>query len=62
MESPYSSKTYLESIWYPTSYEVWLAHYTDETDYEGAYQVWQLCNNGKVDGISSAVDIDIMYE
>ena len=58
----YSSKTYLESIWYPTSYEVWLAHYTDETDYEGAYQVWQLCNNGKVDGISSAVDIDIMYE
>ena len=24
----YSSKTYLENIWYPVDYPVWLAHYT----------------------------------
>ncbi len=59
----YSSKFYLETIW--TNKEnnpVWLAHYTDETNYEGDYQFWQLCNNGKIDGISSDVDIDIMYK
>ena len=59
----YSSKNYLESVWYPVDFPVWLAHYTDNTDYSGEYKVWQLCNNGRVDGIDdNLVDIDIMYE
>lgn len=59
----YSSKNYLENVWYPVDFPVWLAHYTDNTDYSGAYKVWQLCNNGRVDGIDdNLVDIDIMYE
>lgn len=58
----YSSKSYLESIWLKTNSEIWLAHYTDETNYEGDYKYWQLCNNGQVDGINGDVDIDIMYE
>ena len=57
----YSSKKYLEYIWFPTKYDVWLAHYTTDTDYNGKYRFWQLCENGKVDGISTNVDIDIMY-
>ena len=59
----YSSKNYLENVWYPVDFPVWLAHYTDNTDYSGKYKVWQLCNNGRVDGINdNLVDIDIMYE
>lgn len=57
----YSSKYYLENIWFEQSYPVWLAHYTDKTDYEGKYKVWQICENGKVDGIKDQVDIDIRY-
>ena len=58
----YSSKSYLESIWLETDYDKWLAHYTKQTDYDGKYKMWQLCSNGKVDGIDGNVDIDIMYE
>ncbi len=58
----YSSKTYLESIWYETPYQTWLAHYTDETNYQKDYKVWQLCNDGQVEGIEGAVDINVMYE
>lgn len=58
----YSSKYYLENVWYKTSNKVWLAHYTKETDYQGNYYLWQLCSNGKVKGIAdNLVDINIMY-
>lgn len=57
----YSSKYYLENIWFKTNYPIWLAHYTDKTDYEGSYKVWQICEDGKIDGISNLVDIDIRY-
>ena len=42
-------------------YDIWLAHYTDKTDYKGKYKMWQICENGIVDGINGTVDIDIMY-
>lgn len=58
----YSSKNYLESMWYDINSDVFLAHYTDKTDYKGKYKVWQICNNGKVKGIKSSVDIDIRYK
>ena len=57
----YSSKYYLENIWLPQDYDVWLAHYTSKTDYKGKYRMWQLCSNGKVDGIKGNVDIDVWY-
>ncbi len=57
----YSSKTYLEKLWLPTEYDVWLAHYTNKTNYQGKYRFWQLCDDGQIDGINGAVDIDIMY-
>ena len=59
----YSSKYYLENIWFKTDYPVWLAHYTNKTDYQGKYKVWQISDIGGVDGIKyGLVDVDIMYE
>ncbi|MCI8445501.1 MAG: hypothetical protein HFG15_03590 [Bacilli bacterium] len=58
----YSSKAYLEEIWFPTKYDIWLAHYTKQTDYTGNYRLWQICDNGVVDGINGDVDINILYE
>ena len=57
----YSSKNYLEKIWLETDYKIWLAHYTDQTTYQGDYYIWQLCDNGRVPGINGNVDINIMY-
>lgn len=60
----YSSKTYLENIWYPVDYPIWLAHYTkniNESSYKGDYSYWQLCSNGRVDGINGDVDINVHY-
>ena len=42
-------------------YPVWLAHYTSQTNYEGKYIMWQMCNTGRIDGINGDVDIDILY-
>lgn len=57
----YSSKNYLESIWLPTPYRTWLAHYTEKTSYSKEFSFWQFCNNGRIDGIDGDVDLDIMY-
>ena len=57
----YSSKLYLEKVWLETDYDIWLAHYTEQTNYEGSYKIWQLCDNGKIDGIDGLVDINVMY-
>ena len=57
----YSSKYYLENVWFDHKYPVWLAHYTNKTNYQGEYQVWQMCNNGRIPGINGDVDINIMY-
>ncbi len=57
----YSSKAYLEDIWLKNNNIIWLAHYTKQTDYEGDYMFWQMCSNGRIDGINGDVDIDIMY-
>lgn len=55
----YGSKYYLENIW-ESNHQIWLAHYTTKTTYTGEYLMWQLCDNGKIDGIDNYVDIDIM--
>lgn len=58
----YSSKYYLENIWLPLEYDTWLAHYTSSTNYKGEYYLWQMCNTGRIDGISGDVDINILYK
>lgn len=58
----YGSKYYLEYIWQNDKYDTWLAHYINKTTYKGKYKMWQMCSNGKIDGIDGYVDIDILYE
>lgn len=61
----YSSKGYLEDIWLKQEFPVWMAHYTKDIEpssYEGEYSYWQLCSDGKVDGINGSVDINIRYK
>ena len=58
----YGSKNYLEQIWLDTDYPIWLAHYAKSTSYNGNYHYWQICSNGRVDGINADVDIDIRYK
>lgn len=58
----YGSKSYLENIWDTDKKNIWVAHYTEETNYSGSYKIWQRCDNGKVNGIKGYVDIDLMYE
>ena len=43
-------------------YTIWLAHWVDETNYSGAYGVWQHSEKGKVAGINGNVDLDICYK
>ena len=58
----YGSKNYLESVWDKTDTRpVWLAHYTEKTDYKGPYMLWQASCTGKISGISGDVDLDILY-
>ena len=58
----YGSKNYLNAIWIYNTNKVWLAHYTDKTDYDKDYILWQLCQDGVIDGINGFVDIDILYK
>ena len=60
----YSSKYYLENVWldYNKS-NIWLAHYTSNTDYKGKYMLWQMTSLAKINGITdNTVDIDILYK
>ena len=58
----YSSKYYLEIIWEPAGYDVWLAHYVRETSYEGDYTMWQTGSIGRIDGCNEDVDTDILFK
>lgn len=43
------------------NYRIWLAEYADVPSYEGYYQMWQYTSKGRIDGISTNVDLDICY-
>ena len=62
----YGSKLYLEKAWDNKKYSEWLAHYvpnpSDVSSYKGKKILWQICNDGIVDGINGYVDIDIYYK
>ncbi len=62
----YASKAWLEYYVYVNqlnSYKIWLAHYTggSKSSYTGHYEMWQYTGSGHVDGIPSAVDLNIGY-
>ena len=56
----YSSKYFLETVWEnPDKEIVWLAHYTENTNYTGKYYMWQRCSTGKIDGIEGNADFNV---
>ena len=57
----YSSEYYLENIWFKEDYNnIWIAKYGN-LEHKPSYKVWQLCSDGKIDGIDKYIDIDVMY-
>lgn len=60
----YSSKNFLNNFWSErtkASHPVWLAHFVDETNYDGEYAMWQASAYGHIPGIRGDVDMDIIY-
>ena len=59
----YGSKIVLENAWEKTDTRpVWLAHYTEKTDYKGPYILWQASCTGRIPGIDGDVDMDILFQ
>ena len=61
----YSSKNFLNNFWSESTKAatpVWLAHFVDETDYNGEYAIWQASCYGKIPGIYGDVDMNILYQ
>lgn len=58
----YASKYYLEIIWEPAGYDVWLAHYVKQTSYSGEYTMWQTGSIGRISGCSEDVDTNILFK
>ena len=44
------------------NYDIWVAQYYSKCEYEGKYIMWQHTSSGKVNGISTNVDMNILYE
>ncbi len=44
-----------------SAYDIWLANYTNQTEYQGEYQMWQFSSVGTVDGITGNVDLNVRY-
>ena len=42
-----------------TDYDVWLAHYTDYTNYPYEFAMWQYTSTGYVEGIANEVDMNV---
>ena len=58
----YGSAYYLNRIWtHKDSRPVWLAQYSSWPTYKHPYILWQLADNGKLDGVSENVDLDVLF-
>ena len=58
----YGSQSYLERVWTHTDVRpIWLAQYYDYPTYEGEFEIWQLTDSGRIDGIDGNVDLDLLY-
>lgn len=40
---------------------IWLAHFVEQTNYKGNYDMWQYSEQGRVDGIKTNVDLNVSY-
>ena len=61
----YGNPTWLRkniNLDYLTEYDLWLAHYTDATDFSNKFIMWQYTDSGKVDGIDGYVDLNLYFK
>lgn len=61
----YASLNWLENKIEKTikdNYDIWVAQYYSKCEYEGKYIMWQHTSSGKANGISTNVDMNILYE
>lgn len=45
-----------------SKYDLWLAEYKDHPDYPYEFKMWQYTNEGKIDGIDFATDLNVYFE
>lgn len=65
----YTPGVYACKSWYQDSlnvsslngYKIWLAQYASQPTYSSRYDMWQYSDKGKVNGISTNVDMNISY-
>ncbi len=65
----YTPGVYACKSWYQDSlnvstlngYKIWLAQYASQPTYSNRYDMWQYSDKGKVNGISTNVDMNISY-
>lgn len=43
-------------------YDIWLAHWTAQTNFSRDYGLWQYASDGTVDGVKGRVDLDYAYK
>ena len=58
----YGSAYYLKNIWTTDNYPTWVAQYNKEVTIDKDFVMWQITDDGIVDGIDTLVDIDILYK
>ena len=56
----YGSAFFQNHVWNLNS-RTWLAYYTSNNDYDKPYFMWQLSSQGKISGINSYVDLNVLY-
>ena len=56
----YSNKLYFGNVWDVDVYDTWVAYDTDSFNYDKDYLMWQVCDNGKIDGIDGTFGIHIL--
>lgn len=71
LNSGYKAGVYASKSWFynqllfedfPSTYEIWLAHYTSATDFRHRYNMWQYTSTASVPGISGGVDMNWSYK
>ena len=69
-EGGYKAGVYANKYWLTTilnaealenDYSIWVAEYARENTYDGKYDMWQYTSTGRVDGIETDVDLNILY-
>lgn len=58
----YSTKDRLNGVWDIQSSSAWLSDYSANKNYSGSCKMWQCSQNGRIDGIMGAVDLNVMYK